>query len=60
LLAGGDEDVVMKYLRSLKLSGMVFFVTGVVYLVGWEQQTQTTDDVRAIAYLVTRHLSPPT
>jgi hypothetical protein len=34
----------MKFLRSLKLSGMVFFVTGVVYLVGWEQQTAARID----------------
>lgn len=34
----------MKFLRSLKLPGMVCFVTGVVYLAGWEQQTAARID----------------
>ena len=41
---GGDEDVVMKFLRSLKLPGMILFVTGTVWLVGWQQQTSARID----------------
>ena len=41
---GGDEDVVMKFLRSLKLPGMLLFVTGTVWLAGWQQQTSARID----------------
>ena len=41
---GGDEDVVMKFLRSLKFPGMLLFVTGTVWLAGWQQQTSARVD----------------